>query len=313
MVLDPQASKFLEALAQLNIPDLSELPVEVSRKLTSQARLNGPPGPDVQVSDHQVPVAGATILVRLYRPNVSPHAGPLGVLVWMHGGGFVLGSVAESDADCRHVCEASGCAVASVEYRCAPEHRFPTALDDSFAALCWIHTHAHALGLDASRLAVGGDSAGGNLAAVCALSARERGGPALRFQALVYPITDLVVLDTASYVEFAERHYLTRSGMAWFRAQYLPRAEDLADWRASPLRAATLEGLPPALVITAEYDPLRDEGEAYAQRLAAAGVRVELQRYPGVIHGFFSMHAYMDAGKRALGGLAATLAREIAP
>jgi len=264
-----------------------------------------PPGPDTDVSDHHV--AGA--LLRLYKPKRSP--GALPVLFWMHGGGFVLGSVQESDADCRHLVELSGCAVISVDYPLAPEHPYPAATVTCYAALQWLHAHARALGLDPERIAVGGDSAGGNLATSIALTARDRGGPKLAYQVLVYPVTDLSRFDRASYLENAEGYFLTRKSMTWFADQYVPRQEDRLRPEVSPLLAIDLKGLPPALLITAEYDPLRDEGAEYAAKLARAGVDVTHSAYPGLIHGFFSMHTYLDGGKRLLHEIAQALKQRL--
>src|SRR5213078_1916119 len=201
-----------------------------------------------------------------------------------------------------------GCLVVSVDYRLAPEHRFPAAPEDCYAATRWLAEHAGSLGGDKGRIAVGGDSAGGNLAAVVALMARDRGGPKLAFQLLVYPATD-TDFETRSYRENSEGYFLTRADMVWFWNHYAPRDEDRRNPYAAPLRAASLRGLPPALVITAEFDPLRDEGEAYGARLRDAGNQVLVKRYPGMIHGFFGMGTLLTqartATKEAAGALRA--------
>jgi len=315
MPVDVHVQRLLDVIAALKFPEFWEQPVEDTRRVTAQRRMALPPGPQVRESDHQVPVEGASILGRLYVPpqatGTSTNAdAPLPVLVWFHGGGFAIGSVAESGADCRHLAVGAGCAVFSVEYRLAPEHQYPTALQDAVAAIRWLRAHAEELGLDASRVAVGGDSAGGALATCASLWLRDHGARVPCFQALIYPITDLSSLDTPSYLENAEGKYLTRASMQWFRSQYVPDASKHAEAYVSPLRAESLRGLPAALVITAEYDPLRDEAEAYAARLREAGVPVKLERYAGMIHGFFSMHDHLEAGVRAKAQVAGVL-REV--
>jgi acetyl esterase len=197
--------------------------------------------------------------------------------------------------------------VVAVDYRLAPEHKFPAAVEDSYAATLWVAANAGGLGIDPRRIAVGGDSAGGNLAAVVSLKCRDEGGPALALQVLVYPVTNLASFDTGSYQAFAEGYNLTRAEMEWFRASYLSRPEDGKHPHASPLLAANLDGLPPALVITAECDPLRDEGEAYARRLEQAGVPVTRTRYPGMIHPFFSMPGALSQARKAIQQVAAAI------
>jgi acetyl esterase len=221
------------------------------------------------------------------------------VLIWFHGGGFVIGSVEESDAVCRTMAATTKMAIASVEYRLAPEHPFPAAPDDCYAALVGVVERAKTLKLDPNRVAVGGDSAGGNLATVVSLMARDRGSPRIRLQVLVYPVTDSVSLETPSHLENADGYFLTRKSVIWFREQYVPSASDRMKPYVSPLRSTDLRALPPAWIVTAEYDPLRDEGETYAKHLARAGVPVTLSRYDGMIHGFFSMYAFLDGGRRA--------------
>jgi acetyl esterase len=201
----------------------------------------------------------------------------------------------------------SGATVIAVHYGLAPERRYPAAVEDAYAATCWIAANAESLGIDAGRIAVAGDSAGGGLAAVVALRCRDAGSPRLAAQVLVYPVTDLTGLDSASYVEFAQGYGLTRAAMAWFREQYLEALQQGFAVEASPLLAEDLSGLPPALVMTAEFDPLRDEGEAYAERLKLAGVAVTLTRYPGTIHGFFSMGGVMSDSRAAMSEAAAFL------
>ena len=235
--------------------------------------------------------------VRVYRP--SPDRG-LPAFVVFHGGGWVIGSVEEFDVIARQLANVSNAIVVSVDYRLAPEHPYPAPLDDCWRALQWSAAHAAEFGGDATRLAVGGDSAGGNLAAVCAQRARDQGGPALTLQVLVYPACDCN-FDTGSYLANAEGYLLEREEMQWFFDCYTAGGRhDAADPSISPLRAADLHGLPPALVITAEYDPLCDEGESYAARLRDAGVRVELRRYDGLIHGFFGLSGAFDAGRDAV-------------
>jgi acetyl esterase len=257
-----------------------------------------PPGPDALVEDRRVPGPAGDIPVRVYRP-LDAGSTTLPVLVWFHGGGWVIGSVHESDADCRRLAVDGKLTVVSVEYRLAPEHPFPAAPDDCYAVVAWVAAHAGELHVDPSRLAVGGDSAGGNLAAVVSLIARDRRGPAIAFQLLVYPVTDIASMETPSHHENAEGYFLTRHSMLWFRDHYTPDRSTRADPHVSPLHAPDLTDLPPALVITAEFDPLRDEGEAYADRLLAAKVPVTKTRYDGQIHGFFSMNAFLEGGSRA--------------
>jgi acetyl esterase len=228
------------------------------------------------------------------------------VLVWFHGGGFALGSVAESDADCRHLADKSRCAVLSVDYRLAPEFKYPTALHDCAASLRWLYAHTAELGLDSDRVAIGGDSAGGALATSTCLFARDHGERVPNFQLLIYPITDISSFSTTSYQQNAEGFYLTRQAMQWFAEQYAAEPERTGGY-VSPLQAESLSGLPPTFIATAEYDPLRDEGALYAKRLSDAGVQVQLKQYDGMIHGFFSMHDYLETGRRALQEASAAL------
>jgi acetyl esterase len=258
---------------------------EEARAYTSQATTPRDETGLASVEDLKLAGAEGVLPARIYRPEGAAPTGP--VIVFFHGGGWVIGSIQSHDNTCGRLAAESGCTVISVEYRLAPEHRFPAPLEDAYAATAWVAEHADELGLDASRLAVAGDSAGGNLAAAVSLLARERGGPAIAFQLLVYPVTEVGV-QSASRIENGDKGYLLSSrAMDWFEEQYLGGVDGV-DWRAAPLRAEDLTGLPPAFVLTAELDPLRDEGEAYAARLEAAGVPTAVHRADGMVHGFFS-------------------------
>ena len=309
MPLDPQAQKVADALAALNLKPVEEsTPVEARESMRSRTAALGPVEDVAAVADHRVPVAGGDIALRVYSPA---GAGPHPALVFYHGGGWVIGDLVTHDGICRSLANAARCVVASVDYRLAPEHRYPVAAEDSYAGFQWVLGHAAQLGIDPRRVAVGGDSAGGNLAAVVSLMARDRGTPPPVFQALVYPVTDCD-LDTPSYRENATGYVLTREGMRWFFRQYLAREEQGREPYASPLRASNLAGLPPALVQTAECDPLRDEGEAYAARLRDAGVPVTVTRYPGVFHGFLRMTNILDKAKAARDEIAGALRKAFA-
>ncbi|MGD9891380.1 MAG: alpha/beta hydrolase [Dehalococcoidia bacterium] len=304
MALDPQVQAVLDQMATLGLPAFNTLSPEQARRQMEMTRAAAPPGDPVhQVEDRTIPGPGGEIPVRIYRPEGD---GPLPALVYFHGGGWVIGNIETHDATCRSLTNGAQCVVISVDYRLAPEHKFPAAADDSYAATKWVVDHAAELSIDPARIAVGGDSAGGNLAAVVALMAKEQGGPALVYQALIYPVTDYGY-ETASYKENAEGYLLSKDSMVWFWDHYLSSPADGKNPHASPLQAKDLNGLPPALVITAGYDPLRDEGAAYAERLKQAGVPVVYTLYPGMIHGFFGMGAVLDKAKEAVGEVCGAL------
>jgi acetyl esterase len=309
MALDPQAKAIIDATAALNLPPIERTSPEEARAGMRQRTAGlGPVEPVARVEDHAVPAEGGRIALRAYTPAGT---GPFPVLVFFHGGGWVIGDLDTHDGICRALANHAGCLVASVDYRLAPEHRYPTAAEDAYAATRWVAANAARLGGDARRLAVGGDSAGGNLATVTALMARDRGGPALALQLLIYPVTHHA-FDTASYRDCADGYLLTREAMRWFWSHYLARPEDGRQPYASPLLAPSLAGLPPALVLTAEYDPLRDEGEAYAARLREAGVSVTLTRYSGMVHGFIRWINLADRSRAALDEMAAALRKAFA-
>ncbi|MCH5375681.1 MAG: alpha/beta hydrolase, partial [Planctomycetes bacterium] len=259
------------------------------------------------VEDHLLDVPASPVRLRLYRPRSDAL---LPSLVYLHGGGWVMGSIATHDTICRSLSRRAGIAVASVEYRLAPEHKFPAGLEDAYAATNWLNDNAATLSLRADRIAVGGDSAGGNLAAAVSLLARQRGAPPVCFQLLIYPALDFN-FDTPSYRENAVGFHLTREDMIWSWRHYLVNELDGYKELASPLRASDLTGLPPALVVTAEYDPLRDEGEAYAARLAEVGVPVTCRRYDGMIHGFVRRTNQLDRAQTALDDIADVLRRAL--
>jgi acetyl esterase len=308
MPVEPQTQAILDQLTAMGGPPLHTLPVPEARKLMDNLRALAGTGPEVAaVDDRRIPGPAGEIPVRVYTPAGS---GPFAALVWFHGGGWVLGDIPGADVTCRELANAAGCVVVSVDYRLAPESEFPAAADDCYAATRWVADHATSLGIDPKRLAIGGDSAGGNLAAVTALRARDQGGPALAFQLLVYPATD-AACDTPSYHDNADGYLLTKDSMAWFWDHYLRNDADRANPHASPLRAESLEGLPPALVITAEFDPLRDEGEAYGKRVRQAGVPVAISRYDGTIHGFFTMTGFLDLARNAVAEAAAALRQSL--
>lgn len=302
MPLDPQIVQVMETIAALGLPANHLVSPEEARA-NGRARPRAP-GPEVaQVEDRTIPGPAGDLPVRIYTPA---GAGPFPGLAWFHGGGWVVGDLDSADGPARHLCVGAGCVVVSVDYRLAPETKFPGPAEDCYAATQWLAANAAALNVDPDRIAVGGDSAGGNLAAAVSLMSRDRGGSPLVFQLLVYPVTE-PDFDNGSYTANAEGYQLSRDVMIWYWEQYLASAADADNPYASPLRAADLSGLPPALVLTAEYDPLRDEGEAYAARLAAAGVPVACTRYDGLIHGFFGMFAAVDQARQAVEQSAAGL------
>jgi acetyl esterase len=291
MPLHPQAEALLGMMSATGLEfGLDADPQEVRAVMDSL--LGATPPPPVHRTEDRV--AGA-VPVRVYWP--SDESG-LPILVWFHGGGWVIGSVDSHDATCRQMCNDTGAIVVSVDYRLAPEHKFPAAVDDCVAAWRWVNAHAADIGGDPARLALGGDSAGGNLAAVVSLVARDEGLPAPLLQLLVYPVTDYE-FESPSMVDNATGYFLEADGMRWFFGHYRTCEEDCADWRMSPARAADHAGLPRAVVITAEFDPLRDQGEAYGRRMSECGCDVEVLRVDGVFHGFFGMHAFLDPAQKA--------------
>ena len=310
MPLDPQARFLLDQLAARGGPALHELDVPAARLAFEALRIPAPGEPVAAIEALQLPGPAGEVPARLYVPAGAPPVSA--ALLYFHGGGWVIGSPDTHENLCKALANRSGARVVSVDYRLAPEHRWPAAAEDCYAAACHVEAHGAALGIDGARLAVAGDSAGGNLAAVVALLARERGGPRLRHQVLIYPVTDHD-FERASYRENGDGYFLTTNAMRWFWDHYVPERADRDDWRAAPLRAAKLDGLPPATVLTAEYDPLRDEGEAYAARLREAGVPTTLSRYDGQIHGFASLLDLLDAGRRAVDQIGAVLRRALAP
>ena len=307
-MLDPEAQKLLEAAAAANRPAYEAIGAEAARKLYKETRgAVTPEAPEVaQLLNLAAPGPHGPIPLRYYRPLGSDKKQPLPVLVFYHGGGWVIGDLDTHDVVCRNLANASGAAVVSVDYRMGPEHKFPAGVDDAFAALRWVVEEAKELRIDPARVAVGGDSAGGNLAAVVALLARDAEGPALRYQALIYPATNMV-MDTDSHRKFATGHLLTHSSMTWFQLMYLNDPADREDWRASPLKAPSLAGLPPAFVVVAGNDPLRDEGEAYAKALAEAGNQVVFREFPGSIHGFITMGKVLPQANEAMAEIGAAL------
>lgn len=311
MPLDPQVTKLLAMLANSKIPPLETMRPAVARKAMTTRFLRArqavgmlvPPEPVAQVEDRPVPVPDGEVLVRVYSPGGE---GPHPALVFFHGGGFVLGSLDSHDDICRAFANATPCVVVSVQYRLAPEHRFPTGLEDAYAATAWVFDHAEQLSLDPARIAVGGDSAGGNLATVIAHLAHERGAFRPCAQLLLYPATDLAS-ESASVQEFGQGYYLTSGQLRYYREHYVETEAELRNPLVSPYFRTDLRHLPPAHIITAECDPLRDEGEAYAHRLQEAGVPVTLKRYDGMIHGFLSMSAFLEQARVAVADISATL------
>lgn len=293
--LHPQWQRLREERARAGTPPLYELPLERARAddLASLRAAGGTPEPVADVAERTIEGPGGKLAVRVHRPSTEPG---LPVLLYLYGGGWTLGCLDTADGVARALANAAGCAVVTVEYRLAPEHPFPAALHDCLAALRWLHDEAGALGLDPARVAVGGDSAGGNLTAALTLLWREASGPPLRHQLLVYPNTEYRPAQAAGG---EDPLLFNRRSVDWYWSHYLAEPEDGYDPLASPLLAADLSGLPPATVVTAEYDPLCEEGERYAARLRDAGVPVELHRFAGMAHGFFTMTGTLDDARAA--------------
>ena len=297
MALHPQAQALLEQLALAGGPPFETLPVEQAREgVMGMRELAGPPPAVARVEELTIPGSSAPIPARAYVPDGD---GLLPVIVYFHGGCFVMGNVDFLDTPCRALANSAQAIVVSVEYRLAPEHPFPAAPEDCYDATCWMAAHAAELGGDGQRIAVAGDSAGGNLAAVVALMARDRGTPTLVHQLLLYPITNYA-FDTASYRDCGDGYLLTKALMEWGWSNYLPNPENADNPYASPLRAEDLSGLPPATIITAGFDPLRDEGQAYARQLQQAGVRADLKHYEGMIHAFWQLGGVLDQGRQVI-------------
>ena len=299
MPLHPQAQQLLDRAKAAALQPLHALSVADARARMATAFITtGEREPIHRIEEHPIATPAGGINMRLFRPGPEM---PLPVIVFFHGGGWTLNSVETHDALCRALANLTGAVVAAVEYRLAPEDKYPAAVDDAWAATRWVASHAGQLGIDANRIAVAGDSSGATLATVVALLAREGGAVRLAAQFLAYPVTDHWTAGTESYAKHAMGYSLGRDTMAWFWSHYLPEQADLNDPRVCPLRALSLAGLPPTLVMTAEFDPLHDEGEAYARRLKQAGVLVKYECLRGQMHGFLMQTRFLDDARAALG------------
>ncbi|MCW5745421.1 MAG: alpha/beta hydrolase [Alphaproteobacteria bacterium] len=301
MALDPTVRKLLDLAIAAGRPAINSLSPPEARKMMRDTRppVQGPFLDTVASEDRRIPGPAGEIPVRIYRPKSAAATAKLPLLVYFHGGGWVIGDIETHHTMCQRICEAGDLVVVSVDYRMAPEDRFPASVDDCWAATVWAAANAASIGADGTKVAVGGDSAGGNLAAVVALMARDRGGVDVGFQLLLYPAVDALA-NTGSLAKNADGYLLTREAMMWFYDHYIADPADRSDWRASPLRARSHAGLPPALVITAGFDPLLDEGRAYAERLAHDGVTVEYVEFGSMIHGFLGMPGVLPQARRGL-------------
>ncbi len=311
MPFHPQVQAIRDQLAVSQVPGLYTLSIEEARERDVKGAITtaGQVEPVALVRDFVIPGQAGDLAARIYHADGTSE---LPALVYFYGGGWSLGTLDTSDAVCRAITNRAGCASIAVSYRLAPENKFPAAVEDCYAGTAWAAAHAAELGIDASRLAVGGDSSGGNLAAAVALLARERGGPSLVHQLLVYPNTDYAGA-TDSVRDIDDEYFFNSKSIAWYWGMYLASPRDGENPLASPLRAADLSGLPAATVITAELDPLRDEAELYGKRLAEAGVPAEIIRYDGMMHGFFTMLGVLDAAREAVGTAADRLSAAFAP
>jgi acetyl esterase len=308
-LIDPEAQAYLDWMQSLGVPPLAQQGPEEARRLNRLRvpMLAGEVEPLERIEDLAIPGPAGSIPARLYAPvrgEILP------ALLYMHGGGWVVGDLDSHDSVCRALARRAGCMVLSIDYRLAPEHRFPAAVEDAWAGLVWLHQNASAIGADPDRLAVVGDSSGGNLAAVIARWARERGGPALAAQVLIYPVTDYG-FETPSYRKAGTGYGLTLDSMRWYWEQYLADPKEGGSPDASPLRARNLDGLAPALVITCELDPLASEGSAYAAALQSAGVRVEHIHEPDMIHGYIRMAGAIGRARKTWDDCARFLRREL--
>ena len=310
-MLHPQARALLALIEQRGVPPTHTLQPEAARAYYRDRRAVTQPEPPAvaSVTELQAPAPHGPIPLRLVRP-LPANDEPLPVLVYYHGGGWTIGDLDTHDTLCRELANLSGCAVVSVDYRMGPEHRFPAAVDDAIAATRWVHANAAALNLDATRLAVGGDSAGGNLAAVVAIAARDAGDLPIVFQLLIYPATDMRA-TAPSHATNGQGYLLTNDTIRYFHDHYIDDAAHDLDWRASPLLHDDLANLPPALVLTAGYDPLRDEGAAYSKRLTDAGNRASYVCFERQIHGFVLMGRVLDEANTAVALCAAELRRAL--
>jgi acetyl esterase len=307
MPLDPLLKAFLDQMAAQPQPKLWELEAPAAREvMVALMQAVGPKDvPIGRIANVTIPGPGGDLPARSYTP-VAAGSEPQPTLVFFHGGGFVIGSVETHDGLCRMLANLSTCRVISVEYRLSPEHKFPAAVEDAFAAVTWIEANAAQLGVDANRLAVGGDSAGASLAAVVSQLARDAGAPKIAFQLLLFPVTHIDA-TTASRRDFAEGYFLEGKGLDWFFNHYFSADADRAAPNASPLLAEKFAGLPPAYIIVAGFDPLHDEGVAYAEKLRAAGVSVTLDDHPAMVHDFIYLQAVLPQAAEALGSAAAAL------
>jgi acetyl esterase len=310
-MLDPQARALIDLMVARGVPPTHTLTPDEARRLYRERRSFTQPDPPPVGEVRELTVAGGagSIAARLYRPAEATSPPP--VLAYFHGGGWTIGDLDTHDVLCRQLCAASGVAVLSIDYRLGPEQRFPAAFDDCLAATRWLRREGETLGVDARRLAVGGDSAGGNLAGAVAIALRDGGDAAPAFQLLIYPATDMRAL-AASHTVNGQGYLLTADSIAYYRGHYIEDPAHWADWRASPLLAADLTRLPPALVLTAGYDPLRDEGRAYADALSAAGNRAQYVCFERQIHGFITMGRLLDEANTAVDLCASALRRALA-
>jgi acetyl esterase len=305
--LDRSAAMVLDMIRLSGAPATNTLTPEQARTAYRAARtaLSPEPPPLAEIRDLTAPGRNGTIPLRLYRDGTNP--APRAGMIYLHGGGWVIGDLDTHDVVCRQIAQRTGAIVVSVDYRMGPEHKFPAAVEDAIDATAFVSTNAADLGIDPHRLAIAGDSAGGNLAAVVALDARDNHGPSIALQALIYP-SIAMSMTSPSQEQFAEGYGLTRETMIYFRNHYLRSNDDTQDWRASPIRATHHENLPPALIITAGFDPLRDEGEDYATTLIKAGIPVTIRRFPGQIHGFITMGRIIPEATDAINEIADAMA-----
>ena len=310
-MLDPQARALIDLMTERGVPPTHTLvPVE-ARRLYRERRAYVQPAPITMAEVRDLSAGGpqGPIGLRLYRPGTAPSPAP--ALVYYHGGGWVIGDLDTHDVLCRELAHRAGCVVVAVDYRLAPEHPFPAAVDDCLAATRWVHAQAGTLGIDASRLALGGDSAGGNLATVTAIALRDSGGPRALLQLLIYPGTDMRAV-APSHTTNGQGYMLTADSITYFRGHYIPSEAQWSDWRASPLLHPDVSKLPPALVITAGYDPLRDEGRQYADKLSQAGVPTQYVCFERQIHGFITMGRVIDEANTAVALCATALQKALA-